>query len=124
MKKKKKQKKSKPATFKLPKIGEKIYVPTSLYLSRGRDDFQGGLCTISRVECSKTLPEDHCNYCFVGVKEGSRSTSHNYKCLMEQQSKLRKEFGKRKGYKDPDMSASSNDDNEGWSVGVGIGDWD
>lgn len=120
---KKKSKKTKPATFKLPKIGEKIYVPTSLYLSRGRDDFQGGLCTISRIECSKTLPQDHNNYCFVGVEEGDRATSHNYKHLLELQSELKKKFGKRRGYKDPDMSASSNDDS-GWGIGIGRGDWD
>lgn len=123
MKNKKKTKKAKPKAFRPPNIGDKIYVPTYLYLSRGRDDFQGGLCTISRVECSNTLPEDHCNYCFVRTKESGRSTSHNYKMLLEEQAKLKKEFGKNKGYKDPDMSPSSNDDNEGWSVGIGRGDW-
>ena len=32
-----------------PGVGEVIYLPSALYLSHGRDDFQGGLCTVSAV---------------------------------------------------------------------------
>ena len=33
-----------------PEIGQDIYVPTSLYMSHGRNDFQGGLCEVIAVE--------------------------------------------------------------------------
>lgn len=32
-----------------PKVGDKIYVPSRLYISRGSDDFAGGIATVKRV---------------------------------------------------------------------------
>ena len=52
-----------------PVIGQKIYVPTSLYVYRGADDFAGGIATINKIEKSKTLPPDHYNYMSVGIVE-------------------------------------------------------
>lgn len=99
---------------KFPQVGDKIYVPSAFHVYRGRDDFRGGLCTINRVEESRHLPQDHYNYWFVGTEEGDEATSHNWRYLMERQQELKKEFGNKKGRKDPDMSPEFNNDNEGW----------
>jgi len=106
---------------KLPKPGEKIYVGTSLYLSHGVDDFEGGVATVDKVEVDRKCTNEY-NQVMVGIKERP-GTMYNYTYLMEKQAEWKKEFGKRKAHKDPDYSESSNDDG-GWSVGVGIGDWD
>ncbi len=31
------------------RVGDKIYVPTSWYIDRGEDDFEGGIATVKRV---------------------------------------------------------------------------
>jgi hypothetical protein len=115
MKRKQKQKKQ-----RLPKEGDKIYVGTSWYLSHGEDDFEGGIATITKVEVNEKC-ENPYNRIMVGIKENPGSM-HNYTYLMENQAKWKKQFGKQKAHPDPDYSPSSNDDG-GWSVGVGIGNW-
>lgn len=87
--------------FVLPVIGQEIYIPTALHISNGSDDVHGGLAKISKIETSKTLPEDHYNYCFVSVEEVP-GTGYNYKSLLEQQDELKEEFGKTRAYPDPD----------------------
>ena len=87
----------------LPKIGQTVYVPTSLYISHGRDDFRGGVCTISRItdgrSAGKPVP-------FVEIEEGSGR--YNWQFLLENQKKLKSEYGNQKGRKDPDFSSESN----------------
>ena len=39
--------------MRIPVVGERIYVPGSMYVYRGTDDFAGGLATISKVEAFK-----------------------------------------------------------------------
>jgi hypothetical protein len=77
----------------IPKVGDDIYVDTSLYLSHGPDDFQGGLCKVSRVykEISAGKPT-----VFVVVKEGP-GHDYNWEYLAERQAELKKEFGRRCG---------------------------
>ena len=97
--------------IKKPKIGDKIYVHSSFYISHGSDDFVGGLCTIDGIEYSKTLPEDHCNYCMVRIKERPSmvrikerpSTAYNYLYLLEEQEELKEQFGDQVGYPDTDI---------------------
>jgi len=96
-----KSKKSK--TMKLPKVGDTIYVDSSFYISHGEDDFVGGKCEISKVEISKRLPIDHCNSIMIEVKERP-GTLYNYKYLLEEQDKLKKEFRNKKGHADPDIN--------------------
>jgi hypothetical protein len=72
----------KPKTKK-PKVGDEIYIPTSLHISRGSDDVQGGLATISDV--SQGISGGELTW-FVGVKE-----------------ELKKKFGKSRAYPDPDV---------------------
>lgn len=88
----------------LPKVGDDIYVGTALHLSHGRDDFQGGLCKVIDVkeETSAGKPVH-----FVTVEEQPR-TSYNWKILAEQQDKMKKRYGKDRGYKDPDCDPRFN----------------
>ena len=122
--KKKVKSKTKTRKPRFPKVGDKIYVPTSLHVYRGADDFQGGLCTISRVSPSDHLPKDHYNYWMVGIAEGDKSTSYNWRHLMEEQEKLKKRFGKEKGYKDPDLRPEFNNDDADWHPVFNAGAWD
>jgi hypothetical protein len=96
-----------------PQKGDRIYVPTSLHVFRGRDDFMGGLATINAVDFSTHLPEDHYNYCMVGI-ETRPGTMYNYRALLEKQAELEKEFGTAEAHPDPDYRPEFNDDNEGW----------
>lgn len=107
MKKKKLKTAKSKAIEPQPKVGAKIYVPTSLYLSHGADDFQGGIATISKIEYSKTLPKDDVNYCMVGIEE-RRGYMYNYGYLLSQQKELKKEYGKQKAHPDPDNHPDSN----------------
>lgn len=75
--------------MELPKIGDKIYVPSACYISRGSDDIQGGIATISSVDISKTLPIDNYNSVMVGVKE-IPNKGYNYRYLLEKQEELKK----------------------------------
>jgi hypothetical protein len=88
--------------MKIPKKGDKIYVPTSLHISRGSDDVQGGLATIESVEISEHLPAGHYNSIMVSVKEVP-GVGYNYTHLLEIQEKLAKEFGENAAYPDPDV---------------------
>ena len=98
---------------KEPKIGDKIYVPSAMYVYRGEDDFQGGKATINKVEKSKHLPKEHFNYLFVGIKERP-GTMYNYKSLMEEQKELKKEYGDMRAHPDPDHSPEFNQPNADW----------
>jgi len=82
------------------KIGSDIYIPTSLYLSRGRDDFDGGLCKIIKIE-------EFAHGTFISVKENPGSR-HNYDYLLKQQEKLKEEHGNLRGKRNPDYSLDSN----------------
>lgn len=98
---------------KKPKIGEKIYVPNSLHVYRGVDDFQGGLCTISEVKESKHLSKDHFNYYMVTIEE-EPGAEYNWKNLIAQQEELKKRFGISKGKKFPDNRGEFNKPNADW----------
>lgn len=93
--------------IKEPKIGDKIYVPSTLYVYRGEDDFVGGIATIAKVEYSNHLPKDHFNYIMVGI-EGRSNTMYNYKNLMSEQTELKKEYGNQIAHADPDYREEFN----------------
>ena len=87
-----------------PKIGQEIYIDTELYLSHGRDDFDGGLCTIIAIKGGKNkklVP-------FVEVKERP-GRLYNWKYLEPRQKELKKMFGKRRGCANPDMDPKFNE---------------
>ena len=90
-------------TFKIKhKAGDKMYVYSSFYISRGSDDFVGGLATIERIDVDERLGIDHFNAVMVSFKERG-STKYNYKNLLEKQSELEKEFGNNIAHADPDI---------------------
>jgi hypothetical protein len=96
------------SNIKEPRIGQKIYIPSSRYISHGRDDIAGGLATITEV----SEVGGACNW-FVKVAEVS--ISYNYKILMELQAELKEEFGEQLAHPDPDWSPDSNPPNNGWN---------
>lgn len=99
--------------IKEPKVGDKIYVPSSYYVYRGEDDFKGGLATINKVEASNHLPKDHFNYWMVGI-EGRPSTMYNYGVLVEKQEVLKKEYAGRVAHSNPDFNPKFNQPNADW----------
>jgi hypothetical protein len=82
------------------KVGQKIYVETSLYLSHGSDDVIGGLATINKVEegISGGVP-----CLFVSVKEHPGHSYNWSHYLKKDQERLKKEFGKNKAHASPDI---------------------
>ncbi len=98
-----------------PIKGEKIYVPTSLHVYRGEDDFQGGLATIDKVEYSDHLPKDHCNYTMVGIKE-RKNTMYNWLGLLEKQEELEARFGEQLAHPDPDYRSEFNQPDADWKT--------
>lgn len=99
--------------FKEPKIGDNIYVPSSYYVYRGADDFEGGLAVINKVEGSNHLPKEHINYWMVGIEERP-SVMYNYNMLMEKQSELKKKYKGKTAHPDPDYSVEFNNPNSDW----------
>ncbi len=100
-------------TTKKPKLGDTIYVPSAIHVYSGKDDFSGGKATINKIEYSKYLPKDHVNYTMVGIKEDPR-TMYNYKLLLEEQEKLKKEYGDKIAHPDPDFRAEFNQPEADW----------
>lgn len=100
--------------MKIPKVGEKIYVPSSLYVYRGRDDFAGGIATISKVELNKFgNGPDKPNYCFVNIEERP-GVGYNWRSLEEEQKKLKELYGDQIAHPDPDDRPEFNDSEADW----------
>lgn len=91
----------------VPKVGQRIYVPTRLSIDHGEDDVLGGLATIDKVTKSISAGKETF---FVSVKEwpGEFARSLNYDWLMERQEDLKREFGRRRARPDPDWGGDSN----------------
>lgn len=43
-------------TYPAPRLGDDVYIPSSLYLTHGADDFRGGLCRIVAIHEHDTGP--------------------------------------------------------------------
>lgn len=89
---------------KEPKVGDGVYIPTSLYMSHGEDDFQGGLCEIMGVAHNVFGMEGST---FVEVKERP-GHNYNWKFLEEKQGELKERFGDARGHADPDYRLEFN----------------
>ena len=89
--------------MKLPEIGNTLYIPGSYHISRGSDDIDGGLATISEVILSNHLPENHYNYIMVKFKELSQAHSYNYRYLLEKQEELKKDYEGQIAKPNPDI---------------------
>jgi hypothetical protein len=85
-----------------PRVGDDVYIPSSRYLSHGRDDFAGGLCRIVKV-----VDEGH--GLFVEVEEHPGS-QYGWAYLQEHQDVWHERFGDRRGRPDPDLRPEFNED--------------
>lgn len=80
----------------MPSAGDLIYVPSSLYVTHGCDDFHGGLCRIIEVKV-----DGNPNKTYVIVEENP-GVEHNYRYLLELQEELKAEYGDARGHLSPD----------------------
>lgn len=96
-----------------PTVGQKIYVPTSLYVYRGQDDFLGGISTVNKIENSNHLPADHYNYTMVGIEERP-GVMYNWNYLLENQDKWKDQYGDQIARPDPDNDPEFNQPNADW----------
>jgi len=100
--------------MRIPKVGEKIYVPDEMYVYRGRDDFAGGLATISKVDVDPYgFGPGHPNFCFVSIEERPNH-GYNWGGLEDKQEEYKEVYGDQIAHPDPDLSPEFNDDNADW----------
>lgn len=92
-----------------PKVGQRIYLPTALYLSHGKDDFDGGKCVVSKIKIEDSLPAGHPNRVFFAVEENpGHLYSWEHYGNINTQRKYKKQYGNRKGKRDPDYRPEFN----------------
>jgi hypothetical protein len=84
-----------------PPVGEDIYVPSQLYMSHGRDDFEGGLCRVAQVKGDLDGEYQSSGRAWIEVEE---RPGHwfNWDVLGPEQDKLRRQYGSQRGHPDPD----------------------
>jgi hypothetical protein len=88
-----------------PQVGDPVYLPTEGYISHGRDDFQGGLCTVSEVKEDISAGQPAM---FISVTERP-GHYYNWNFLAPRQEDLRKQYGSHRGRPDPDYSPEFNE---------------
>jgi hypothetical protein len=89
--------KRKKPNNRFPEIGEDVYIPTSMYIDHGEDDFAGGLCEVTRVELAGKGFS-------LAVKE-RRGWIYSFRSARDfwsEQASLKKEYGQQRGRPDPD----------------------
>ena len=89
--------------MELPKKGDKLYIPSSYFISHGSDDVDGGLATIASIDVNKNLPEGHRNRIFVSFEETGAAHAYNLTILLEDQEKLAKEYAGKIATPSPDI---------------------
>lgn len=83
-----------------PNVGDKIYVDNNWYLYHGRDDFNGGVATISEVWFEETK-----TYIAIDERPG---WLYNWGFLKDKQDSLASRFGESLAHLDPDLDPESN----------------
>lgn len=81
-----------------PPAGSKIYIPTEMYIDRGRDDILGGLATIIGYAENRFSRSGDV---WVKVKEVPNQFSLQF--LLENQTLWEKEYGNQQARPDPDV---------------------
>lgn len=80
-------------------MGDKIYVPSDLFLDHGRDDRIGGIAMIAKVSVENRGGK---NYHIVEVKEFP-GVFYNWElALLPEQARLKQRFGKKMAHYSPD----------------------
>lgn len=87
-----------------PEVGKDIYVRSAWYLSRGADDFAGGLCRVTKVYANMSGGEPTW-YVEIAERPGY---SYNWVYLRDQQDELKAQYGDQRGHPDPDLDPSAN----------------
>jgi hypothetical protein len=85
-----------------PRVGQWIYIPSSLYLSHGLDDIAGGRARILKVKF------EYGKY-WVEVEQDP-GTQYSWPSLLEEQPKLREQYGDEIAHPDPDSRPEFNRD--------------
>jgi hypothetical protein len=98
----------KSGKYWVPRVGDLIYVDTSLYLDHGEDDVEGGLAQITKVSNRMSGGDDKCVFVEVAQTHANRNWTQ---FLYPEQKELMKQFGTRVSYPDPDTRPSMN---RGW----------
>jgi hypothetical protein len=84
----------------IPVVGKDIYVDSSFSISHGSDDVVGGLAKVTKVTNSISGGEK-CHFVEVAEHPGH---SYNWdQHLANMQDQLKKEFGRKRAYADPDI---------------------
>lgn len=86
---------------RIPKIGDDIYLPSSLHLSHAVDDMLGGLAKVTNVEVEGKLT-------WVSTEE-MPGVRYEWRGLERDQEKLKEEFKDRRARHVPDYSPKFND---------------
>lgn len=94
------------AVPELPQPGDTIYINSSFYISRGRDDVCGGKATVERIRVDEKC-QNPVNRYWVYVKEVP-GRGYNWTLLKRDQEKLKKEYGDRVAHPCPDNDPASN----------------
>jgi len=92
--------KKKSVDIKTPPIGSEIYVGSHFYISSGSRDVVGGLTKVAHVSSGVSGGEP---CLFVEVKEHPGHSYNWTQIPSKEQGKLKKEFGKKRAYPDPDI---------------------
>jgi len=85
----------------IPKVGDQIYIDTSLYVTHGIDDFIGGLCEVVDVKIDE-------HGVFIAVKE-EPGAFYAWNYLAPLQERLKKEFGNQRGHLKSDFRKEFNE---------------
>ena len=85
---------------KLDRPSGEIYVDSHFYISHGSDDVVGGLAKVSDVSEGVSGGEP---CIFVEVEEHPGNSYNWTQMLSKEQNKLKKKFGKKRAYADPDI---------------------
>src|SRR5258708_34157786 len=84
-----------------PRVGEWIWVPSSSFMSHGRDDFEGGRAQVSAVN-----QEPYGLAVSIAERPGVK---YNWAQLALRQPELRARFGPKTAHPDPDLRNDFND---------------
>jgi hypothetical protein len=91
-------------TIEVPEKGDWIYLPTSLYLSHGADDFCGGRALVIEVRRGVSAGR----YTPFVICAERRGSQYNWLVLMEEQDELRERYGESEAHADPDLRPEFN----------------
>ena len=100
-----KEKQMTKETLPVPRVGDDIYVGTSLYLSHGEDDFCGGLAQV--VEVLEGLRGGG-TIDFGQLKERPGISFNWEQYLAQRQEELKERFGSDRAHPDPDYRPEFN----------------